>query len=251
MKSTDNILQGINQTKKSVSRKRVVPIRRILLAAVFLATFWANLMSMALSIQQLSASEMIDGSTYVVLAEVLESQRLDPDPDPFFPSVEHTLVIIHSYKGDLKPGETVLVVQNMGGTLTAGLNQPVVSFVNHSKRNPEDLVAYNTIQGVITMDDRGIFTSFGLVGTNSFHGLEGVLKAKGHEVLPGSEVKKIFPKTSRLVGLMSFWRGYWHDSMIVVSLGTGTFFVVLLWLRIKKAKRSKSRTKKKKGEVDA
>ena len=136
----------------------------------------------ALSIEEMPADKLIDGATHVVLAEVIESQRLDPKPDPDFLSVVHTIRIVHSYKGALTKGDTFTVVQNMGSVRTAESQRLAVIFINPSRAYPGQLVVFNTMQGLVQVDEDGYLTGFGPVDIRTLEELEVILLAKGYDV---------------------------------------------------------------------
>ena len=136
----------------------------------------------ALSIEEMPAEKLIDGATHVVLAEVLQSQGLDPEPDPEFPSVVHTIRIVHSYKGDLTQGDTYSVVQNMGSVRAAESQGLAVVFINHSRTYPGQLVVFNTMQGLFQVAESGYFMGFGPVDIYTLEELEEILQAKGYNV---------------------------------------------------------------------
>ena len=136
----------------------------------------------ALSIEEMPAEKLIDGATHVVLAEVLQSQRLDPEPDPEFPSVVHTIRIVHSYKGDLTKGDTFNVVQNMGSDRAAESQRLAVIFINPSRAYPDQLVVFNTMQGLFQVAESGYFMGFGPVDIHTLDELEEILQAKGYNV---------------------------------------------------------------------
>ncbi|SFI00419.1 hypothetical protein SAMN05192551_10582 [Tindallia magadiensis] len=166
---------------------------------------------LGLSIAELTTEQLIAESPYIILGYVSESLNLEDDPD--FPSAEHTVTVIHSYRGDLEKNKNITVRESLGGTSNIRSDYPAILFLMPSFRNPEHYATVNNFQGLVELDSEGNFIGYGLFDTYTLSELEAIF-LEHEEVFdlnrsryPGERIVDFSPSQRRRIKLRGIFEG--------------------------------------------
>ena len=165
----------------------------------------------ALSLAEYSTHQLIAESEYIVLGHVFESINLEDDVD--YPSAEHKVRVVHSYRGDLEKGEIITVRESLGGTSNMRSDYPAVLFLMTSFVRPGQYATVNNFQGLVELDSKGNFRGYGLFDAYTLSELEEIFR--NHEYsfsldrdhYPGERVADFSPLLRRRIKLGGIFEG--------------------------------------------